>query len=362
MPKIAIIGAGSLIFSRRMMIDCLSYPSMQEAEFVLIDTDAKRLELAGRIAERILKEGGHDKASFTLTTERRDALEGCDFVVISILSGGWEPIWLDIDIPLKYGVEQAIGDTTGPGGVFRMLRTAPHIVAMAQDIMELCPKAIVLNYTNPMSMLTLAAYEAEPAIRWVGLCHSVQHTAGEWCARLGIPPAEVNYLCAGINHISWYLSFEHKGVDLLPAIREKALDPVVWKEDTARCEYLKHFGYPATESSGHNTEYSYWFRKRPEELLPRYCHGDYATTGFLKRFYNDSYGVGKTWRRSSLTPSRWISRVARSMDRASSMPSLPASPRLSTATFRTAASLPTCRSPALSRCLSSSTRTACSPP
>jgi alpha-galactosidase len=141
-----------------------------------------------------------------------------------------------------------------------------------------------------MSMLTWCAYRAEPEIQWVGLCHSVQGTAHEWCERLGIPLEEVNYVCAGINHLSWFLRFEHKGRDLLPAIREKALDPAVWKSDTTRCEYVKHFGYPSTESSGHNSEYSWWFRKRPGELLPRYCspkNSPWNSTGFLKLFYKD---------------------------------------------------------------------------
>ena len=295
MPKITIIGAGSLTFSHRMMVDCLSHPAMRDAQFALVDIDASRLPFIERLAARTLREGGYDKASFTLHTDRREALPDTDFIVISILVGGWQPIHNDIDIPMKYGIDQTIGDTTGPGGVFRMLRTAPHIVGMANDIMELCPDAIVLNYTNPMSMLTGLAYGAQPRIRWVGLCHSVQGTAHEWCERIGVPLEEVEYLCAGINHMAWFTRFERNGTDLLPAIREKAVDPAVWKSDTSRCEYVKHFGYPITESCGHNSEYSWWFRKRPD-LLPIYCDPEnncWNRHGFLKWFIKEGSWVAE---------------------------------------------------------------------
>lgn len=292
MPKIAIIGAGSLTFAHRMIIDSLSYPAMQDAHFALIDIDEMRLGYMEKIAKRTFREGNYTKATCSAHTDRRQALKGCDFVIISILTGGWEPIWMDIDIPMKYGIRQAVGDTTGPGGVFRMLRTAPPIIGMANDIMELCPEAIVLNYTNPMSMLCKAAFTAQPDIQWVGLCHSVQGTAHEWCNRCGIPKEEANYVCAGINHLAWFLKFEHKGKDVLPLIREKAVELSVWKGDTSRCEYVKHFGHPVTESCGHNSEYAYWFRKR-QDLEGIYCdpkNNVWNTTGILKMFYKEGRG------------------------------------------------------------------------
>lgn len=287
MKKIVIIGAGSLVFSSRLTADLLTYPALADAHFALVDVDAQRLDYAGRIVERILKEGHYDAATWSVHQDRREALPGADFVISSILVGGYEAIEQEIDIPARYGVSQAIGDTLTPGGIMRCLRTLPHQVGIAADIRELCPSAPLLNYTNPMAMLCWGMYEAVPEISLVGLCHSVQGTTHQWARRLGYGIEEINFECAGINHQAWITRFEKDGEDLLPRIRELAEDPQIWRKDTSRMEYVKHFGYPVTEASGHNSEYSPWFRKN-DTMIERYCPGGSwnGAPGFIKELYN----------------------------------------------------------------------------
>lgn len=176
MPRIAIIGAGSLVFSSRLTADILSYPHLADSHFALVDLDEERLGFAGRIVERIKREGHYDQASYSMHMDRREALDGADLVIVSILVGGFEAIEREIDIPARFGVDQAIGDTLTPGGVMRCLRTLPPLIGVARDVMALCPDAWVLNYTNPMAMLCWGINAAVPDVRLVGLCHSVQHT------------------------------------------------------------------------------------------------------------------------------------------------------------------------------------------
>jgi alpha-galactosidase len=287
MPKVAVIGAGSIVFASRLIADILSYEHLRDTQFALVDLDAERLDFARRITDRIINEGGYSEAGYVASTERRDVLEGCDYVITSILVGGYDAIAKEIDIPMQYGVSQAIGDTLTPGGVMRCLRTLPHLAGVAADVMELCPEALILNYTNPMAMLCWGMYTAVPDAKLVGLCHSVQGGVGEWSRRLEIDPAEVNFVCAGINHQAWFLRFERHGEDLLPRIREFATQPEHWLGDTSRMEYLKHFGYPVTESSGHNTEYSPWFRKSAETIA-QYCPngGWNGEHGHIKKIYS----------------------------------------------------------------------------
>ena len=288
MPKVVIIGAGSLVFSSRLTADILTYDAFRGAHFALVDVDAERLSYAEQITRRIFKEGGYSDATVSSHADRTEALEDADYVIISILVGGYEAIQAEIDIPMKYGIDQCIGDTLTPGGIMRCLRTLPALQEMAHDIMRICPAAHVLNYTNPMSMLVWGMQEAEPDLKLVGLCHSVQGGASEWATRLGVPLEEVSYTCAGINHQAFYLTFEHNGEDMLPKIRELALKPEIWKGDSTRMEYLKHFGYPVTESSGHGSEYNPWFRK-DAETVGRYCDSTHADWngghGFIKRLY-----------------------------------------------------------------------------
>jgi alpha-galactosidase len=287
MTRVAIIGAGSLVFSSRLTADILSYQALGDTHFALVDVDPERLAYAGRIVERIRREGSYECATYSLHSDRAEALAGADCVIVSILVGGFEAIEREIDIPRRFGVDQAIGDTLTPGGIMRCLRTLPELVRIGEDVVRHCPNAWVLNYTNPMAMLCWGATLAVPDLRLVGLCHSVQHTTAQWAKRLDVPVAEVDYLCAGLNHQAWLLRFVHRGRDLLPRIRELAVDPEIWRRDTSRMEYVKHFGYAVTEASGHNSEYSAWFRKRPD-LVAAYCPGGgwNGGSGFIKTLYN----------------------------------------------------------------------------
>lgn len=284
MPKIVFIGAGSLEFFQQLMIDVLSFPALADSEFHLVDINEKRLEYARRIGERIVKEK-HLPAKVCATTERKEALPGADYVIITILSGGIEVISKDINIPLKYGVDQCIGDTLGPGGVFRALRTIPVIIDICRDIERLCPEALVLNYTNPVAMLCWAMEEATK-VKYVGLCHSVQGTAMHLARYIDVPFEEVSYWVAGINHQSWFLEFKHNGKNAYPILREKIEDHEIYNKDTTRFEMFKHLGYFVTESSGHNSEYNPWFRKR-KDLLKKYTPGGgfNGGTGYILQLY-----------------------------------------------------------------------------
>lgn len=289
MAKVVIIGGGSLVFAGGLTRDILSYDATCDTEFVYVDIDPMRLDLGVQYAQRIINEGNYTGASVTGTMDRREALKGADYIIISILVGGYDAIEKEIDIPKKYGIDQCIGDTLTPGGIMRCLRTLPVLTDMARDIQNICPKAVVLNYTNPMSMLSWGFQDAAPDVQYVGLCHSVQGTRGEWTNRLGAKRDEVNIVCAGINHQAWMLRFDVNGEDALPRIRELALDPKIWGGDTTRMEYVKHFGYPVTESSGHVSEYNWWFRKN-EDTIAKYCNAENATWngkhGFIKDLYN----------------------------------------------------------------------------
>ena len=285
--KVTIVGAGSLEFASRLTADILSFPNLADTEFALFDVDSERLGYAARITDDICKRGDYGRASYTATTDRALALADSDVVIISILTGGYSAIEQEIDIPARYGIDQAIGDTLTPGGVMRCLRTLPKLIDIGRDIMAICPNAWVLNYTNPMAMLCWGLREAVPGIKLVGLCHSVQHTTAQWAHRLQVPIKEVQYNSAGLNHQAWITEFAHQGTDLLPAIRALATQPELWREDSSRLEYVKHLGFPVTEMSGHNSEYSAWFRKSPT-LVASYCPGGgwNGGSGFIKQLYN----------------------------------------------------------------------------
>jgi alpha-galactosidase len=285
--KVVIIGAGSLEFASRLTADILTFSALADTEFALVDVDPERLKYAERITDEILRRGGYRQARYMASTDRRAVLAGADVVIVSILVGGFAAIEHEIDIPRRYGVDQAIGDTLTPGGIMRCLRTLPELVAIGRDVMDLCPNAWVLNYTNPMAMLCWGLDRAVPGIRLVGLCHSVQHTTRLWAKRLKLPYDEVEYDCAGLNHQAWITRFSHDGIDRLPDIREAAERPELWRHDSSRMEYVKHFGFAVTEMSGHNSEYSPWFRKSPA-LVARYCPGGgwNGGSGFIKTLYD----------------------------------------------------------------------------
>ena len=262
--KVVLVGAGSEIFARRIIMDVLSFPELQDAHIALVDIDTERLALTRRLAERIVEQQRWP-AAITATTERRDALQGADYVVCMIQVGGMDAWWFDREIPLKYGVDQAVGDTLGPGGVFRALRTTPAVLDICHDMEDLCPEALMINYANPMVINCWAMNEATE-INNVGLCHSVQGTAGLLASFIGAPMEEIAYWVAGINHQAWFLRFEWNGEDAYPLLEEKMEDPEVFKREPVRFEIMRHFGYFVTESSPHMSEYVPYFRKSKPQI------------------------------------------------------------------------------------------------
>lgn len=303
MKKIAFIGAGSFEFTRELAKDLLTFEAFNEIEFALMDIDEKRLGYITEAVKRLATLMDLPKVVVSPTTDRRTALEDADGVVITVLQGGVDVWRSDIEIPKSYGVDINVGDTRGPAGIFRVLRTIPLMMDIAKDISELCPKAIVLNYTNPMAMLCRAVQGKYPALNFTGLCHSVQSTARMLAEWLGVDIDEVSYLCAGINHQAFYLTFEHKGEDLYPRLRALiAKNEEIFNKEQVRNDMFLHLDYYVTESSGHNSEYLAWYRKRPD-LLEKYCtngtnwnpgHFAFIRDEYLKR--QDSWEDGiKAW-------------------------------------------------------------------
>lgn len=276
--KIAIIGAGSTVFARQLMTDILAIPTLHHGVFALVDIDSERLELAQQIGERLIALS-QKPWRIEASTERTRVLHDCDYAINTIEVAGLANVRHDFDIPLKYGVNQCIGDTIGPGGIFKALRTGPAWLDIVHDIERLSPRAIILNYTNPMSILTLAALKTT-RLPVVGLCHSVQGTSRQLADYLDVPYAELYWRCAGINHNAWFTVLEHNGVDQYPRLLERARDPEIYDSDPIRFEIARFFGAFVTESSGHFSEYVPYFRKRPE-LIERYCRAGYrGETGF----------------------------------------------------------------------------------
>lgn len=272
MPKkVTFIGAGSFGFTRGLVRDLLTFPELADCTISLMDIDAERLEFAHQAVQKIITQGGYP-ATVEAHLERAPALEGADAVLCTILASPLEVWRNDIEIPKKYGVDINIGDTRGPAGVFRALRTIPTMLDICRDIERYCPNAYFLNYTNPMVMLC-RAIQRETSVKTVGLCHSVQGTAEMLASWIGAPMEEVTYLCAGINHQSFYLEYKWNGKDAYPLLREAIKKPEVYNQEIVRNEMFTQLGYYITESSGHNSEYNAWFRKRPD-LIEKYCtHG-----------------------------------------------------------------------------------------
>jgi alpha-galactosidase len=268
MRKITFIGAGSFAFTRKLVRDILTFPSLSDANICLMDIDEERLEYITRACARIIEAGGYP-ATLESTTDRRKALVGSDGVVITILAGGVQVWRHDIEIPMKYGVDINIGDTRGPAGIFRALRTIPVMLDITKDIEKDCPDAIVLNYTNPMAMLC-RAMQGTSNIAVTGLCHSVQGTARKLAAWIGAPVEEITYVCAGVNHQAWYLEFKWNGKDAYPLIRKAIEKDEIAGIEPVRNEMFRHLDFYVTESSGHNSEYNAWFRKR-KDLIEKYC-------------------------------------------------------------------------------------------
>ncbi len=266
MPKITMIGAGSTVFAKNLLGDILSFPELAESTIALHDIDEERLRTTEILANHLANAlGVHPK--IIATTDRRRALEDSQYAISMFQIGGYKPgTVIDFEIPKKYGLRQTIADTLGIGGIMRALRTIPVLLEMCQDMQEVCPEVTFLNYVNPMAMLCWAMNRATP-IKNVGLCHSVQGTAEQLAEDIGVPIEEVNYLCAGINHMAFYLRFERKGQDgiiedLYPRLHQVVKGGRVPEWNRVRYEMLKRLGYFVTESSEHFSEYTPYFIKR----------------------------------------------------------------------------------------------------
>ena len=267
--KISFIGAGSVQFTTAVVHDITTYSALDAAEICLMDIDAYRLKKITECVERIKKEM-NSNIRIIATTDREAALTGADAVICTVFNGDVD-IWQhEILIPKKYGVDINVGDTRSVSGIFRALRNIPLLIDICRDIERICPDAIMLNYTNPMSMLC-KAMQTYTKVDVTGLCHSVQGTSkmlSEWA---GVSVNDVKYTCVGINHMAFFTEFTHNDEDLYPLLRQRIDDPVYYNKEKVRNEIFKTFGYYVTESSGHNSEYTAWFRKRPDLIL-KYCN------------------------------------------------------------------------------------------
>jgi alpha-galactosidase len=295
MPKIAFIGAGSLGFTRGLVRDLLTFPLLEASDIYLMDIDPERLDFAQKSVQRIVNMGKYP-ARVHATLDRIEALRDADYVLCTILAGDVDVWRYDIEIPKKYGVDTNVGDTRGPSGIFRALRTIPVMLSIVKDMEKYCPNATLLNYTNPMAMLC-RAMQRESFIRLTGLCHSVQGTAYMLASWIDAEMDEITYTCAGINHQAWYLKYERNGKDAYPEIRKAIQEhPDIYEEEVVRNEMFLHLDYYVTESSGHNSEYNWWFRKRPD-LIEKYCtHGTGWNPGEYAYILKEYEEAKHTWK------------------------------------------------------------------
>jgi alpha-galactosidase len=284
--RIAFIGAGSIEFTRKLVSDLLTVPQFDDAEIRLMDIDKGNLERVSGLIARDLAANGKDRVRLTNTLDQKEAVRGASYVLSVARIGGLEAFRQDVEIPLRYGVDQCVGDTICAGGIMYGQRTIPFILELCRDIRELgASGAILLNYVNPMAMNTWAA-NTFGGVKTVGLCHGVQHGHSQIAKALGVPKSEVEIVCAGINHQTWYIQVLHKGRDmtgqLLSAFER---DPELSRQEKVRIDMLRRFGYFSTESNGHLSEYVPWYRKRREEIEGWIDHSEWIhgeTGGYLR--------------------------------------------------------------------------------
>ena len=295
--KITMLGAGSA-FTPRLISDVLRIKGAHRGVIALVDIDHERLTTMHRIVEKLIAQIGQPGWRVIASPDRRKVMRGSHYIVNCIEVSGLACVRFDNDIPSKYGIDQCIGDTIGPGGLFKALRTIPVWLAVLRDAEELCPDALVLNYTNPMNMLCLAAGRTS-SMQVVGLCHSVQGTSHLLAGRAGVPYPEMKWQCAGINHLAWFTKLEHKGRDLYPILKKKALQDLAGKpsdpkdaKDLVRKDMMLQFGAFITESSGHLSEYLPYYRKR-KDLLKKYARDGYNGGS---SFYADNW---PQWRKAA---------------------------------------------------------------
>ncbi|MDU4696485.1 MAG: alpha-galactosidase [Paenibacillus sp.] len=289
MTKISIIGAGSG-FTRDIAMDILMIDGLDGGTIALVDIDERRLELARKLVLKVVEMTGKSWKVIA-STDRRKVIGGSRFIINQIEVGGLETVRYEYEIPLKYGVNQCIGDTLGPGGLFKTLRTLPSWIEIVRDVEELCPDGIILNYTNPMSAVTLLTSRITQ-LPVVGLCHSIQNSSAQLAEYAGIPYEEMHWRAGGINHMSWFVELSHNGQDLYPVLLEKIKDPELLRQDPVRFDAMKYLGAFVSESSGHFSEYIPYYRKR-QSLIDAHCNTGYnGATGF----YADNWPI---WRKEN---------------------------------------------------------------
>jgi alpha-galactosidase len=290
--KVVIVGAGSIVFCKTLILDILAIPGIGRTEFVLMAPSKKRTPQVERYINRVIADNGLE-ASIWVTTDLSEALMGANYVITTFQVGGIEGFRSDYEVPYRYGVDQCIGDTLGPGGIFRAQRSIPVMMDLAAKVERSCPEALVLQYVNPMAMVCWALGTTK--VKFVGLCHGVQTSMDLIAGYVGVPKAQIDFICAGINHMGWFLSLKHRGRDLYPELREKFERPEYYINEKVRGEAFRHFGYFMTESTGHLSEYLPYFRKS-QKARDAYCDepGFGGETGAYYKFcasvaqkYND---------------------------------------------------------------------------
>src|SRR3954470_14202654 len=262
MPVVTIIGAGSTVLAAELITDFLCTPGLEQGEFRLVDIDGDRLALAHEFAEYLIGRSGRGW-TVQSSVDRREMLPGSTVVISTIEVAGLATVSFDYDIPMKYGVDQCIGDTIGPGGLFKALRTIPSFLDILKDVEQLCPDALLLNHTNPMSMTVLAASRVSTHPVW-GMCHSVHYTVENLAEYLEIDKDEIEFRAAGVNHLAWLTALSRNGDDLYPLLRDRGRIADVFERDPVRFELMYQFGAFPTESSGHVSEYVPYFRTHPD--------------------------------------------------------------------------------------------------
>ena len=293
MLRIALIGAGSVGFTRKLVQDILAVPEFADAEFRFMDISQENLQMATNLCRKQITGNGLP-ATIQPTLDQREAICGADYVMSVVRVGGLEAFGFDVEIPLKYGVDQCVADTLGPGGVFYALRSIPVLLDIARDMREVAPDALFLNYSNPMAMNSWAVRRAG-GVRFVGLCHGVQGGHALIAKALGLPLKDVDIICAGINHQTWYVQVTHQGKDMLPfLLQAMENDPEIAEREPCRIDVLRRIGYFSTESNGHLSEYLPWYRKRPDEIADWIYGGSWIggrTAGYLNhcRASRDEY-------------------------------------------------------------------------